>query len=160
MFKKDKEEKLKLPEVPEINFQNDDFVHLSEEQAKLLVQLGFNLDKEKPIEESELSREFVPQMLSKRLAAYNLPFSFTDLFLLASMVTWVTNPGKVMILLRMCYQLYKKKGTACFNLDVWCKELFPGGVPSDKALQEYWDSQKHPEAPLGNLLDLEDNWKL
>lgn len=148
---------MKTKEIPLIEF---DPVKLTEDQTKKLFGLLLNKDKEKDIEalDDELSRSFFCQILIKRVHGYNLPFRFTNFFILASMLTFVNNPGKVMFLLRICYQYWKKTGCFDFNLDTWSRDIFPFGVPSEEYYNFWWDNQKYPGAPLGNLVDIASFW--
>jgi hypothetical protein len=76
-----------------------------------------------------------------------------------SMITFASNPGRIMILLRLCWQQYMKNGTKLFDFNTWATDMFPWGVPTEQELEVMWDSQKAAEQPLGNLLDNEDVWR-
>jgi hypothetical protein len=144
-------------EIPNLTFEPTPLSKEASEQIMTMLMV-VNSGKEVALEQSSLNQEFLAQVLLKRIKAYKLPFTFTDMFFLASVLTFVDVPGKVMALLRICWQHWKKSGKTEFNLFCWCSELFPHGVPSDSDLQSWWDSQKDNNAPLGNLVDRSDLW--
>lgn len=147
-----------MKEIPTFKFKS---IPLSEDQSEFLIRLATNLQMENWIDDlnDTLKKEFLCQILMKRIKAYNLPFRISNFFFMISVSTFADNPGKAMIMLRLCYQHWKKTGCTDFNLDVWCKDMFPLGIPSEESMQEWWDSQKDSKAPLGNLVDDYNNWR-
>lgn len=143
--------------IPEFTFEPKP---LDEAASENIFSLLIKRDAETPLESSDLAKEFLAQVLLKRVVAYGLPFKFTDFFFIASIVTFVDNPGKIMALLRLCWQHWRDTNNTNFNLNYWVSEMFPWGIPSDSEIQKWWDSQKSPGAPLGNLVDDASLWQI
>ena len=133
---------------------------LNQEQSNNFLHLLMAPEKERPLEDSEIRNEFLAQILLKRIDAYNLPFIITDYFFVMSVSTFVDRPGLAILLLRLCWQEWKKNGTTKFDLNIWGTKLFPFGVPTEEELEAMWDSQKgfNNNSNVDNLLDLSDNW--
>lgn len=144
-------------QIPYLRFEPQPLSDKNMELIMCMLQ-GAKAGKETPLEDSSLAKEFLSQVLLKRISAYQLPFSFTDFFLLASFVTFVDSPGNIMALLRLCWQHWQESGETEFNIHCWCSNLFPYGTPSESDLKIWWDSQKSENAPLGNLVDIAELW--
>lgn len=147
-----------LPELPDFLFKGQP---LTREQSGHFMSLYMNKESEEALQDSKLANEFLSQVLLKRVRALELPFTFTDFFLIMSIDCFVDRPGMIIILLRLCYQLWKDKGVTHFGIDQWAI-MFPFGCPSAQDLDKYWDSQKFVErkSPASdNLLDYSCFWK-
>jgi hypothetical protein len=148
--------------IPEFKFQGQP---LSEEQTKDLqgilsfLKMGKGV-MEIPFDQDEdFKNEFIGKMVAKRLEAYQLPFTMSNLFLGMSVHTWVNNPGKIMMLLRLAYQEWKDTGKEYFTIEDWASSFFPMGTPTEEEQSQWWNSQKDPESPLGNMVDNPEYWK-
>ena len=144
--------------IPEFSFKGK---QLTEEQCQIFLGLVMAKEKEIPLGESEIASDFGAKILLKRLECYNLPFVITDFFYGMSTITFVDRPGVVMILLRLCWQEWKKNGTDYFGIEIWANKMFPWGVPENKELETMWDSQKGFACGLekmDNLLDSPEAW--
>lgn len=65
-------------------------------------------------------------------------------------------PGTAVI---MAYSIYRRSvGPGNFSLADFLSHCAAHGVPSEGALEAIWDSQKDPNAPLGNRLDIAETW--
>lgn len=137
---------------------------LTEEEMRQILGMHLHSTSERLLEDSpSLADQFLAKILIKRLQAYSLPFTITDLFFVASLLTFVDRPGLVMILLRLCYQCWKRTGQTRFGIESWSVELFPFGVPTEQDCETYWESQKGSWGVGGighdNLLDDPENWR-
>lgn len=137
---------------------------LDKYEVGCFLQLQLMLKKKSDVEialidDKEISNDFGSQILLKRIESYNLPFMISNLFYIMSVETWVKNPGKVMMLLRLLYQEWKKSGKQYFNLEDWTLIFFPYGVPTDEEQEKWWDSQKSFDEPLGNMVDNSSYWR-
>ena len=145
--------------VPEFTFRSRP---MTKEETETFVQLHMSTKPDAVLGETgveEFENEFLVKIIKKRFEVYKLPFKMTDKFLLMSMMTFAQNPGKIMILLRLCWQKYVENGTKLFDLLVWAQEVFPWGVPTEQELEAMWDSQKAKDQPYGNLIDNPDIWR-
>jgi len=70
----------------------------------------------------------------------------------------VNNPGKVIMLLWLCHQEYKKSGKDYFTASDWGYNIFPMGVPTEEDQCDWWDSQKSAGEPLGNMVNNPEYW--
>jgi len=131
---------------------------LTQDETKLFITMCLSKQKDTSLEsDSLLSSEFLAKILIKRIKAYKLPFNISAMFFFVSINTAFTNPGKIMILLWLAYQYYKKNQVPFLSLNEWTA-IFPFGVPTEEELQRMWESQKAPGAPMGNLLDDIRTW--
>jgi len=74
------------------------------------------------------------------------------------LMTFLDSPGKVMLLLRLCYQYHKKSGKTYLNIDDWAM-IFPFGTPTEDEFNQMWESQKlYGERP-DNMVDYVEYWK-
>ena len=146
--------------VPEFKFSG---VPMTEEQSGQFMMLVLNKNKDEVLSaKSEITgQSALIQIFLKRIEAYKLPFKVSEMFMIMSLMTFVDRPGNVMILLRLCYQYYMKTKTEMLGISEWA-ELFPMGVPSDKELEQMWDSQKSRggEFFTGNMLDNPKVWEI
>ncbi len=147
-----------MKSVPEFKFKG---VPLCDENVKLLRDLIMNKSKEKPLNESELSKDGASQIFLKRIKVYDLKFMVTDFFFAICMEIFINNPAKIIMLLKLCYQYWRDHGTTILNIETFCK-MFPFGTPSDDELKVMWVYQKWPDHPddcfSDNLLDYPESW--
>lgn len=143
--------------IPEFTFEPQ---HLDEQCSRVIVHLIVTAQKgeEVLLEDAEVAQEFLAQVLLKRISGYGLPFKITNLFFIASVITFANNPGKIMGLLWLCRQEWQKTRRTIFDITCWCEAMFPHGVPSEADIRKWWDSQKDNDAPLGNLVDNVKLW--
>lgn len=144
---------MNLPKIPKFEFKGKP---LTQKQAKLFVTLLFKKDTEEPINISSLKNEFSAKILIKRIEVYKLKFNISDMFLIMSIETFIDNPAKLIILLRLCYQHWQKTNQTFLNINEWAN-IFPWGIPTEQELHNMWKSQKHPE--YNNLLDYPFSWE-
>mgnify|MGYP001021929473 CR=1 FL=1 len=129
---------------------------LSEEQSRQLMALLLNKDKDVPLaQEPILANEKSSQMILKRIEAFKLPFTITAQFMIASIMTWVSSPGKLVALLWLCHNYHKQTGKTLLNIEDWTN-MFPWGTPTDKEFGLWWDKQK---CKYDNKVDLLSLWK-
>jgi len=141
---------------PEFKFNGR---QLKEKESKMLLSLMLSTDNEKSLkDDEELANEFASKIILKRINAYDLKFEISNFFLIMSIVTFATSPGNLMILLRLCYQYWKKTNKSLLNVADWAN-IFPMGVPTNEELIQMWDSQKHQNEPLSNMVDNVVYWK-
>ena len=147
-------------QIPEFKFKGQ---NLSEIDSKSLTMMLIATDKnevEMPLDKDpDFSGDFPSQIFLKRINAYELPFSVSNLFFAISLKTWADNPGKVMMLLRLVYQEWKRTGQTYFTLSDWAEKFFPFGTPSDNEQEQWWNSQKNENEPLKNMVDNQKYWK-
>jgi hypothetical protein len=143
--------------IPEFEFKGQP---LTEEQSKGFIGMFLNRNKEKPLKEDDRIRdEFPTQIFLKRISAYELGFEVSNFFFAMSMMTFATNPGKIMLLLRLCYQYHKKTRKTMLGINEW-GEMFPWGTPTEEEMESMWDSQKKMGEPVGgNMLDNPKYWR-
>lgn len=144
--------KTQMPTMPKFTFRGRP---LTKEESKLYIGLIFSKSSkgEESIDKSSIKDEFAAKILIKRIQVYKLPFNISDMFFVMSVETFAKNPGKLMILLRLCYQYHQKTQQTFLGIDEWT-QLF---VPTDQELKQMWGSQKHPD--YDNLLDNPFYWK-
>lgn len=132
---------------------------LSIKGAEVMITMSLAKLPENPMEDdSILQGDFLMEILHQRIKAYELPFKLSDMFYVINSFTWLNGrPGNAMIFLRMCYEQYLKTGQSLFKFEDF-SEMFPWGVPDEESLQKMWDSQKHRNAPIGNMLDDKSCW--
>jgi hypothetical protein len=142
--------------IPEFKFKGEP---LSRKESEQLLVMIMNKNKEKDISENkDLSEVFTVKIFLKRKDAFNLPFSITDFFVGMSS-KFLGKPGTAITLLWLCFCYYKKTGKRLLDINDWCL-MFPWGLPTDKELEAFWDSQKGPEEPLGNMIDNPEYWMI
>jgi hypothetical protein len=138
--------------IPEFKFTGE---QLSVENTGQLTGLIMNSDKQQELSKAEeLMEEFSAQMIQKRLEVYGLKYRLTDFFLVASVLTFATNPGKLMIMLWLAHQYWRKSKKELLGIEEWCL-IFPDGTPTEDELKVMWDSQK---SEGNNMLDNPKNW--
>lgn len=133
---------------------------LSKENSEYLISLFLNQKNEKSLDQITLKDEFLSQIFLKRIKVYNLKFVISDFFFVICLLTFVRDPGKVMILLRLCYQYWKMTGKNFIGINDFA-EMFPFGTPSNQELKKIWESQKRKNYKSGesdNLLDYPELW--
>lgn len=131
---------------------------MTKEQSEIFLKLMLAKPKEIPIEnDEELNTSFLSQIIIKRIKAYKLPYSLSNLFLLMSLSCGVNTPGKAMIILALSFQYYNKNPKSLLTIEDWAN-IFPFGMPSEKEFDQMWDSQKKSDEPLGNMVDNPENW--
>lgn len=130
---------------------------LTKEQSHYFISLVLNKSKELPLKHSQPDLKNIPlsQILLKRIEHYPLPFEITDFFMLISILTFVNSPGNIMILLRLCYQYFKKTNKSLLNIEDW-SNIFPFGYPTTQELNQMWLSQKLPNN--NNMVDYPELW--
>jgi len=147
-----------MKQVPEFKFKGEP---LSEEYSKNFLKLLMAKKNERPLAESEVTKDFLAQIFLKRIEGYELKFTVTDFFFAFSTMIAFNNPGKVMILLRLCYQYWRDENEALIGIENFA-QIFPWGAPTDEELKKMWDSQKYFDRPSDhlndNLLDYYDSW--
>jgi len=124
-----------LEKIQEFKFKGSP---LTEEQTKHCLGLLISKGSDCPLgEDTEgLKDELLAQIFLKRIEVYELPFKVSTYFFLMSLMTTFTNPGKVMILLRLCYQEHLKTGCSYFDIETWC-DMFSFGPPTEEELSKY-----------------------
>jgi len=147
--------------IPKFTFEGR---RMTEEEIRTLMKLAMavkdNPKIEKPLDEDDkLSEDFSTQVFCKRIEFYKLSFMVSNFFLVFSLTCWVDNPGKIMMLLRLVYQEWKKTGKTYFDLNDLCMVIFPLGFPTEEEQRSWWDSQKASDEPLGNMVDNPEYWK-
>lgn len=146
-------------EIPEFVFTGKP---LEEKDCGILMQFFFaaQAGKEGKLTDAppEIAKTMPVQIFLKRLEVYGLKFSVSEFFMCMSMLTMVRTPGDTMILLRLCYQYWKKTGKEFLTVADWC-EMFPMGTPTEEERRVMWDSQKDANQPLGNMVDNMEFWK-
>lgn len=143
--------------VPEFKFTPK---QLTDEQSKNFISLYMSRQNEKLIQEAEeLKGDFGAKVLIKRLEAYELPFEITDFFYVASVMTFIDRVGVVVIMLRLCWQEWKKMGRTRFDIQAWGETMFPMGVPGEEDLEKMWDSQKGHALGFDNIDNVLDAWE-
>lgn len=126
---------------------------LDDDEAVILTKLVMSGKTGKPFQQNEgIMKLFLTKVVAKRVEGYKLPFCLTDTFIILCMGTWVRTPGDAMIMLAMAYERYTQTGRVMLDVTDFC-EMFPYGVPDDADREKLWDSQKHANAPLGNMVD-------
>ena len=145
-----------MNQIPEFSFEGRP---LTQEESAFFIKLSLNADKEKNLKESSINKEFLAQVLLKRIQGYNLKFEISDFFFIISVLCFANNPGKIMILLRLCFQYWLKTERSFLGISEWV-DIFPSGVPTEKELEQMWDSQKFSEAGVmtDNLVDCPSLW--
>jgi len=139
--------------IPEFTFRG---TPLTTETMMNITGLIMNSGKEQPLNEAQdLKGEFAAEMILKRIKAYELKFTISDFFLVASLTTFANNPVKLMIMLWLAFQYHKKTGKDFLGIQEWC-EIFPVGTPNETEMQDMWESQK-TESPSGSLVNMLDN---
>jgi hypothetical protein len=142
--------------LPEFTFKG---APMTKEQTKQVLGLMMAKSKEKPAAEDEqLSPLFLSQVILTRISAYKLPFTVSNFFLLASMICGIDSPGKMMLLLALCFQYHQKNKKTLLTLNDWAN-MFPWGMPTKEEFHQMWDSQKREGEPLGNMVDNPEYWK-
>ena len=84
-----------MRKFPDFNFSGRE---LTTDEFSLLTACLTHKKEEILVQDSDFKNEFLVQVLLKRIEAYQLDFTFTDLFVLASFF-FVDSPGNIMILL-------------------------------------------------------------
>lgn len=141
--------------VPEFKFKGQP---LSQESMALIGKLIISAEQEVELEKDEtLKNEFLRNLIVKRFEVYDLKFKITNFFFIASLITFVANPGKAMIMLWLAFNYWKKTNKEVLGIKEWC-EVFAWGTPSEEELLIMWDSQKAPKEPSGNMLDNKNYW--
>lgn len=137
---------------------------MTQDQTMKVMGLMMTRDSEGPVtKDEELSGLFPVAVILKRITAYGLPFTFSNSFILASLLCGMNSPGKAMIVLALAFQYYKEKKSSCsdmsslLTIDDWAN-MFPWGFPSDSEFQLMWESQKSADEPHGNLVDNPRHW--
>ena len=147
-----------MKQVPEFKFKGEP---LSEEYSKNFLKLLMAKKNERPLAESKLAKDFLAQIFLKRIEGYELKFTVTDFFFAFSATIAFNNPGKVMILLRLCYQYWRDESETLIGIEYFA-QIFPWGAPTDGELKEMWYSQKYNDRPSDslndNLLDYPELW--
>ena len=139
--------------IPEFEFKG---APLTEETTGTITSFILNPESEKELSEDELLKDsFYMQMILKRFEAYNLKYKITNFFFVSSLSTFVDSPAKVMLLLWLTHQYWKKAGKELMGIGEWCG-MFPMGAPTDDELHVMWDSQKDSEH--NNMLDDPQYW--
>lgn len=150
-----------MKEFPKFTFKG---APMTDKQSELFISLLMNKGSEIDVRDSrseDLKKAFPVQVLLTRVEVYKLPFVFTDMFILTCMsMDIMQTPGKVMLLLRLCYQTWKEIGFTVFNVEVFAK-MFPWGVPTEQEWKSMWDSQKcdRNENVTDNLVDDVKYWQ-
>jgi len=137
--------------IPELEFKG---APLSQEKMKMLLGLlmASYQSKETPLEkDSLLMEEFLPKVAEARIRVYPLPFNITNLFLVASVMTFVNSPGMVMGMLWLAKRYYDRTGKKLLGVPEWC-EMFPWGPPTPEECERWWDAQKMPKELRSSLM--------
>jgi hypothetical protein len=132
---------------------------LTEEQIEILMKLTLSTHKDAPLGEDKnniIHQNFISQIVTKRIEAYKLPFNLTEFFLLMSLSTWVTSPGRAMIMLAICQEYVANHDKKLLGIIEWVG-IFPFGVPTDEEFDKMWDGQK---VNGSNLVDDQNFFKL
>ena len=147
-------------DLPEFEFKGRP---LTEKEMGNFMDLTFaarDAGVEKPCDEDpKLADEFAAKVVNKRIQAYKLPFKVTNLFLVASLATFVDRVGNVIIMLWLAHKHAEKTGKTLLNLTDWI-DMFPWGVPTDDELHSWWLKQKVDEDGVTNqnALDYAATW--
>lgn len=143
--------------IPEFKFKGEP---LSNENTQRYMSVYMVKEKQKLLNESNFRDEFIAKIFLKRIEVYELKFMVTDFFFAMCIATFVNTPGRVMILLRLCYQYWKNTGKEIIDIDDFAY-IFPWGTPTESELEQMWNSQKYfdrPENCSDNLLDYPELW--
>lgn len=152
-----KSKEMTISNIPTFEFKGQ---KLTNENIMTLMGL-LNNSGEVPLEKDiQLASIFLPKIFLVRIKGYGLKFNVSNYFMAMSILTFVDNPGKTMLLLRLAYQYWKKTNKEYLSIKEWC-EIFPWGTPTEEELKQMWDSQKCSREGFGsdNLLDKAELWE-
>lgn len=76
---------------------------------------------------------------------------------LAFLTLLCENPGKCVVWAFTIFCATKRRPETVYALEHFCDD-FPFGIPDETYQREVWEAQKAPHAPLGNLLDIAEDW--
>ena len=94
------------------------------------------------------------QILSNRLEWAQVEVSFwVKLFL----STLCSSPGNCVLYAYACADIYHRQGRSVTMTEL--ANAFPMGFPTDKALQDCWEAQKHPAKRIDNGYDRLEYWQ-
>lgn len=144
-------------EFPKLTFEGR---KLNSEETEKVARILLSAQNHPVIEmplayDSSLREEFLAQVFLKRVTGYQLHFNITNVFFLLSMICFLNSPGKVMLLLRMCFEYAEEHHKTLLNASDWVY-MFPWGVPSEEEWEQMWDSQKQDGL---NMVDNIMYWK-
>ena len=143
--------------IPQFEFRGQP---LSDQNSKFFLNCIINKIHEiSLIEDKELGEQFLVKVFLKRIKAYDLKFNISNFFFVMSLVTFVDTPANAMILLRLCWQYWKRTRKEFLNIEDWAF-IFPMGTPTQLELKKMWESQKRKDEPIGeNMIDNIKYWK-
>jgi len=149
-----------LPVIPVFEYRG---TPLDDDSMRAFCAMVFNKELECPLsDDPNICDIFLSKVALQRIRAYCLPFSVTNFFFAASLMTFVRNPAHVMGLLWVTHCHSVRTGLRTYDLNVWSSELFPMGTPSKEEFEKWWVSQKvtwetHFPEP-DNMVDYPNLW--
>jgi len=130
---------------------------LSEKEMEMMLQVmlgpmddatdwAFDPDNEfdHDFKDEKIAIPWILRVIRKRIIGENLRIEITEKAYLLLMIITDGNPGKAMFVLHKIGNLFEK-GRAqrwLVSSDVITSSLFPFGVPTEEAWDEWWDNQK------------------
>lgn len=90
------------------------------------------------------------QIMRSRLAMMGV--AITPQALLFLMVQSKGSPGTAVMYSQAMHRLFVDNGRQQITIE-HLAQAFPVGFPTEERLSQMWEAQKHPQAPLGNMLD-------
>lgn len=147
--------------IPEFEFQGQPLDKENTGRLLSLVMLGMQ-GVDVPMEEDgNIADLFLTKVASKRIKAYGLPFNLSNLFFVASVMTFVTTPGMVMGLLWLAKRYADRTQKTLLKIEDWC-EIFPFGTPREEDQETWWDAQKvtwdRKSLESDNMVDYPSLW--
>lgn len=124
---------------------------MSDDKSQLLSLLILG-NGNKTIEED--SKPFLYKLIEKRISVM-LSYEIDDARLILFLCLICLSPGNAVMYLTYLQYWCKKNNVKSIDLDIFCKEIFPWGFPSEKDLDNLWDNQKVERDSMqsDNLLD-------
>lgn len=143
--------------IPEFEFKGEP---LSSENSEMFLNLILSKEKEVPLHASTIAEDQISKIFLLRIKTYDLKFMVTDFFFSFCVWLFIDRPGRLMILLRLCYQYWRDTEKELIGIEDFA-QMFPFGTPTEVELKEMWYSQKFPDRPSlesDNLLDYPELW--
>jgi len=147
-------------DLPEFTYVGRPITDRESQQLLSLMMAAARPEFEKPFQDDPLlMQEFLGKLLEKRISVGKLPYTMTNLFLVASFATFIDRAGHAVMLLWMVKKHSEKTGKSLLTLNDWV-EMFPYKVPSEDDLMSWWEAQKvDEEGCCNNALDQPAMWE-
>lgn len=174
----EREERFKSRE-DRLNTDNLEFRPLTKEEMKQILQVmmlpvddttdwAFDPDNEldPDVKDEKLEIPWIIRMIRKRIVGENLKIEITKKAYFLLMIITGGNPGNAMFVLHKIGNLFERREVQRWLVtsQVVTSSLFPFGVPTETAFNQWWDGQKVPRGSgkswSDNLVDVFPNeWR-